>query len=792
MYTNSQIIRNSQLLASIHEDITSKLLDFLGGEGKNIILPYFKLLNGQDLLQYAAYQGKLNACRILINKQCSLNVVSSVFPSPLFLATMQGHQPVAEFLLSCGANLQIAIIESEYFNDSHMKQALENLKHRPIDGHLFWAIKFNQPHLLQILLEKNPPKDQESLWPLLCFAAWRKVTACVELLLNAGVKPDSENNRFPKTPLYWAVSHGNSEMIQCLIKHKANCNLAYAQALQTGSSSITEYLSKRISEDPLTYFNKTAGFTPSYTQAQHAALHGISSALKFLSVSQKDDLFCWSIESKQWIAAQTILSAKISSDVFSHAIKEKNLFLIQYDLIFFEKIYNMCKLYFKYKVSIDSLEEAGWNLKGFLYQAIMSGDFPNDNIFSNSFKKSEIDSNLYQLLILAIEMNNTEFIDRVLNPIISDLPYLKVCSEIIKKLKNCYNHYRKASFQKLHQDFLIRICENLSYEELVSLSGTSKYFHHLFRFNSKFFELAKQSALSHKAKLSQQSLSYKVKLSQQLGLMCDNLKKLNETRNFSYLFLVKTRIMLFFSLVLIICGVFQLCDLNLNRRNFEYENKEALDKAVPWAFLMTLMPLCLIPLTFAFATFTPDFISEIKPKRFEKLFTHLAQGYPELQHFLSLPKNTRLSDIKDDLERFENRTNKEIKELTEIVKNDLIKATQKEMKAFKVIYVSPLRFYFINFLEELHDTILMHVCKNLDYQDLLALTITSKYFYQLFRCHLNFSRLLADKKTEKLNETLQKDTAPVSALSFFPSQSNRRFNQNNNNEAMKINCFLVM
>jgi len=154
--------------------------------------------------------------------------------TPLHLAAANGHKEIVEFLLTTKADVN----------------ARDNAGSTPL--HQAAAAEGQHSDIVELLLKHGADvdaADRQWLTPL-HYATLTDNQGAVRSLLNYGANPNAKDNKVGDTPLILAAGKGYKEVVEVLLAHGADVNLAdnkgtpLTWATRTGHSDIADLLRK--------------------------------------------------------------------------------------------------------------------------------------------------------------------------------------------------------------------------------------------------------------------------------------------------------------------------------------------------------------------------------------------------------------------------------------------------------------------------------------------------------------------------------------------------------------------
>ncbi|XP_072321881.1 protein TANC1-like isoform X2 [Eucyclogobius newberryi] len=184
-----------------HTQVVRSLLD-LKDEQLAVQMDAHDSLWGETVLSAAAGRGRMDICRLVLDRGAELDVANRRGMVPLLSASKHGHSQVAEMLLKQGVDLNVTD-----------KQGRNALILAASEGHI---------STIDLLLAKGASlssADQEGLTAL-SWACIKTQKAAVQHLVEAGADlnhPDRQG----RTPLDLAAFNGDAETVHCLVDHGA-------------------------------------------------------------------------------------------------------------------------------------------------------------------------------------------------------------------------------------------------------------------------------------------------------------------------------------------------------------------------------------------------------------------------------------------------------------------------------------------------------------------------------------------------------------------------------------------
>ena len=192
----------------------------------------------QTALHWAAKEGKLDMCRILIASKANVNAGDRQGKTALSFAAQAGFTDVCVFLVESGADVNVrdALKGNPLLWASGLGNAktVEFLLSKGADpkiidvngmSALLWATNIGSPETVELLIAAGcDPNlvDNQTADSALHRAARRATSAkSIELLLLANANPNVRN-KVGMTPLHAAASSGTAEKLQLLLSAKAD------------------------------------------------------------------------------------------------------------------------------------------------------------------------------------------------------------------------------------------------------------------------------------------------------------------------------------------------------------------------------------------------------------------------------------------------------------------------------------------------------------------------------------------------------------------------------------------
>ena len=185
-------------------DIRCMMIDFLKKGADHSLNDCF----GKTALHYAAEEGNLDICQILVSYGAQVNCLTSEKWTPLHLATFNNQTGVAKYLLRNGADHSL----KDWFDS---KTALH------------YAAREGNLDICQILVSYGAQVNclTSKKWTPLHLATFNNQTGVAKYLLRNGAD-HSLRDRFDKTALHYAAEEGNLDICQILLSYgvQVNCD----------------------------------------------------------------------------------------------------------------------------------------------------------------------------------------------------------------------------------------------------------------------------------------------------------------------------------------------------------------------------------------------------------------------------------------------------------------------------------------------------------------------------------------------------------------------------------------
>jgi len=161
-------------------------------------------ITGEKPIYKAAYKGNLKKVKKIIESDpAQINIQDFGGQTPLYLASVEGHTEIVEFLLDHNADIELG-------ND---------LNERPLEK----AAKFGHYDIVKALLVHGATvncKNKYGQIPLHWAAVWSN-KEMVGLLLSYGADIFAKD-KYNETPLHWAASGDNKQVVDVLLSHGAD------------------------------------------------------------------------------------------------------------------------------------------------------------------------------------------------------------------------------------------------------------------------------------------------------------------------------------------------------------------------------------------------------------------------------------------------------------------------------------------------------------------------------------------------------------------------------------------
>ena len=242
------------LAQEIHEVFRSGDID----EIKTFLNQNPEMINGMDQngrtpLFFAAGNGNIELCRLLIEKEAKVSIRNKYGRTPLNYAIWSNNKEIVELLIEEGADINnrdnegYAILQQVLTEDQEDIAELlitkgADIKVKDDAGHtmLHYAAYYGRKNIVELLLDKGldiNKKDDGGDTPV-HGASWGGYIEAVRLLIANGAELNVRNNK-GKTPLDNAVKVGHKEVVELLTSISAvagvpaNKDLEYDPVLKT-------------------------------------------------------------------------------------------------------------------------------------------------------------------------------------------------------------------------------------------------------------------------------------------------------------------------------------------------------------------------------------------------------------------------------------------------------------------------------------------------------------------------------------------------------------------------------
>ncbi len=163
--------------------------------------------NGFTALYASCSIGSLNIAKVLVDAGANVNLKITEGFSPLYVAVLQKHQPVVEYLLTKGASV----------NEYNGSNGLTALYEACINGSL---------DIAKVLVDAGADinkRNKQGRTPLIGAVSGKKVRV-VEYLLTKGVNINGQGT-FGESALFIACEDGRLDLVKQLVEAGANINL---------------------------------------------------------------------------------------------------------------------------------------------------------------------------------------------------------------------------------------------------------------------------------------------------------------------------------------------------------------------------------------------------------------------------------------------------------------------------------------------------------------------------------------------------------------------------------------
>ncbi|XP_066940213.1 ankyrin repeat domain-containing protein 29-like isoform X2 [Macrobrachium rosenbergii] len=197
--------------------------------------------NGASVLTTAAQTGSLGVVKAALNAGTFIDLQDETGWTPLLHAVSKNHTDVALYLITVGANVNMAnndhgdapITWSVYNQNLEVTRALlragANVNHKDFDGDspLNMASEpTKSTEIFKLLIQSGANVDDQDNdgWSALILAASHGKLDRVRLLLRANPNPNLKTGYHGDTALHWAIFRGYNEIVRELIVAGADLN----------------------------------------------------------------------------------------------------------------------------------------------------------------------------------------------------------------------------------------------------------------------------------------------------------------------------------------------------------------------------------------------------------------------------------------------------------------------------------------------------------------------------------------------------------------------------------------